>query len=159
MVGTPRIPFFIIETGTDKDSWRPFYTVIDQTRNAEFAELKKQEASRSLPAPQNGGGGRITRNRAEIHAGPDMLIESYTDEPGGPERKKFRDEVIVAQADERGRIYIPKETPELARKILREVRVLNPRACLDPGGAMLPEEMPEEDRPRNLGGRPRKQTF
>lgn len=151
----PRLPYYVIETGDTPESARPFYTVINMAGNADFAALKKAEQTKTLPplAPNV----RVHRNSAEIHSTADMLIETYTDEPGGPERFKFRDECIVAQADERGRIFIDKEKTDLARRILREVRVLNPKAKLDPSGLMLPEEQPEElMKPRNLGGRPRR---
>lgn len=144
----PRLPYFIIESG------RPGYTVIDMTKNALFADLKKQEASRTLPKPPNAN----IVSRAEIHATRDMLIEDYYDVEGGVARQRFRDEVIIAQADDRGRIFIDKDKPELARRVLREVRVLDHTVVLDPQGMMLPEELPEEERNvvRNVGGRPRK---
>lgn len=146
----PRLPYFIIESN------RPGYTVIDMGKNAQFAELKKQEAARSLPKPPNA----TIMSRAEIHATRDMLIEDYYDQEGGAARQRFREEVVVAQADERGRIFVDKTQVALARRILREIRVLDPTVKLDPMGEMLPEETGEEDyaRPRNLGGRPRKQV-
>lgn len=142
----PRLPYYIIESG------RPGYVVIDMNKNVQFAELKKLEATRSLPKP-------VTANivpRAELHATRDMLIEDYYDLEGGVSKQRFKEELIVAQADDRGRIFIDKDKIEIARKILREIRVLDHTIKLDPMGMMLPEESEEIEKPRNLGGRPRK---
>lgn len=147
----PRLPYFIIE------SKRPHYTVIDMKGNPDFAQLKKDEAARTLPAVPMG---KVVKNRAEIHASTEMLIETYYDKPGGVENFRFREDVIVAQADERGRIFIDKDQPDLARRILREVRVLDPTVLLDRSGEVLEEERSDEERsiekPRNVGGRPRR---
>lgn len=141
----PKLPFFIIESGL------PFYVVIDQKKDPGFAELKKQEAARTLPKSVNAAYG----SRAENYATRDMLIEDYYDEEGGVSKTRFKDSIIVAQADERGRIFIDKDNVALARKTLREIRVTHPDVDLDDLGYMLSEET-EEPKPVNKGGRPRK---
>jgi hypothetical protein len=103
---------------------------------------------------------RTAMQNPYLHHKFDMLMENYYDELNR-EQAKFLDEVVVAQADDSqdGRILVPADNPQLARRILREIRVLDPSIELDPIGAMLPEELPEDlkGKPVNKGGRPRKQ--
>jgi hypothetical protein len=135
--------YFIIESN------RPYYAVIDMFKDAGYGALLEQEKAGTLPKPPN----PTIMAKSYLHHTKEMLEEEYETEDGD-KRWRFKDTVIVAEADERGRIFIEKSKPELARRILKTLRKIDRNVKLDPAGAMLPEE--DEDRPLNKGGRPRK---
>lgn len=85
-----------------------------------------------------------------------MLIEEYTDEATGATLKRFKDGVVVAEGDSRGRIWIEKGKEDLVRRLLRDFRASDRSVKLDEEGLLLPEEMTEDQKKKNLGGRPRK---
>lgn len=140
----PKLPFFII------NGKRPGYTVINMGANEDFARLLKTPKKDLPEIPRN------AMQNAYLHHKRDMLVDDFYDELG-KEQQKFREEVVVAKADEEGRILVPADNPNLARRILREIRVIDPSVELDTLGAMLPEEIPEDQqKPVNKGGRPRR---
>lgn len=137
-----KLPYYIIE------SKRPFFVCIDPSLNSDYKDLLNEEVANKLPKPNP-----MKRGRAFMYQTTEMLEVEVYDEDTATSTRKFRDEVILAQADERGRIMIEKDKPDLARKILRALRILDGTINLDPSGWMLPEDDPAK---RNLGGRPPK---
>ena len=146
VTNTGKLPYFVILSG------RPGYLKIDPKKSPAYAELLKQEANHTLPKTVRPD----VIARAALHATPEMFINTTIDEETYVEVRTFKDELVVCEADEHGRILIERDKPELARQILRELRVLDPNTELDPIGLMLPEEVPENERkPINKGGRGR----
>ncbi len=141
----PKIPFFIIVGN------RPNYVVLDFARNEEFAKILAT-AKDKLPEVH-----RLVLQSAYLHQKTDMVSEYEIDESTGRQRRVYKKELVVAKAEPDGRILIPSDNMQLARRILREIRVLDPSIELDPIGCMLDEERPTAEA-KNKGGRPKKQT-
>ncbi len=128
---------------------------IDPYQDPDYAELKRLEKLGQLPKPKS----TMSYPVAAMYATPDMLVEQYYDEESGEMKSRFKKTVIVAEGDSRGRIRIPKDKPEVAKRLLKMFRNLGRRAELDPIGLMLPEELPDDERPPvNKGGRPKRST-
>lgn len=145
-MANPKLPYYIIESG------RPDYVVIDMSKDADYAQLLDMEKKRQLKSEHP-----TVVPRACLKQTPDMLVEEYVDEETGVTQKRFKEVVILAQADGRGRIFLEKGKEELVKRILRNLRLLDKNVKLDEEGLMLPEELPEDERNRvNKGGRPRK---
>ena len=140
-----KIPFFLINGG------RPGFVVLEPTNNPDYKKLKEQEANRTLKSPYPN-----VVPRAAVYATKDMLYTEEYDEINGVTVDKFRDEVVLAVADAQGRFWVEADKPELARRILRDLRKLDPSVKLDEGGQVLPEESPDFGMEKNRGGRPKK---
>ena len=141
-----KIPYFVILSG------RPGYVKVDFKRSEPYAELLQAEKEHKLPKTVRPD----VIARAALYATPEMFVNVETDPETYQETRTFKEELIVCEADENGRILIERDKPELARQILRELRVLDPQTFLDLMGLMLPEEIPEDERkPVNKGGRGR----
>lgn len=89
--------------------------------------------------------------RAIFKQSPDMFFEEYIDETTGTARKKVKEELIVVEADSRGRLYLEKGQEDLVKRILNTLRRVDESIKLDETGLQLPET-----KEVNKGGRPRK---
>lgn len=138
--------YIIIETG------RPFYAFIDMYKDEGMKKLKEHEIAGTLPEPKN----PTVQPKAYLHQKVSMLVEEVTNEYGDTV-KRFKDSVILAEADERGRIFLPKEEKELARRILKVLKRIDKGVGVDSASILTEEEImgPVE---QNKGGRPRKPT-
>lgn len=135
-----KLPYYIIL------SERPYYVCIDPAGNGEYKDLVAKEIKHELKKPNE-----MKMGKAFMYQTAEMLHVEVFDDETGASRKKFREDVVVAQADEQGRIYIDKDKPELARSILRSLKTLDASIHLDATGWLLPEDDPAK---KNLGGRP-----
>lgn len=135
--------YIIIETN------RPFYTVIDMYKDPDMAKLKEHEKNGTLPEQKN----PTVQPKAGLYQKPAMLMEDFIDEEGD-RRAKFKDSVVLALADERGRIFLEKTEKELARRIIKVLLRIDRNITIDPSSAMTMEEImgPVE---RKSPGRPR----
>ena len=141
MAHKPRQEFFVIETN------RPLMKIVDFTKEPIYADLVDKEKTHKLPKTDS----RIYPKAAH-HLTFEMAVEQ--DMTG---QKQLKESLFVVEpADERGRLYIPKDNPSLARKILETLRKIDKNVKLDPSGHILPEELPEEEQKRLKGGRPKK---
>lgn len=144
-MAAPRQQYYIIETG------RKFYRVVDMVKNEEYASLVKQEKEKKLKSEH-----RNIIPRACLFQTSEMVIEDYFDNETQTTKTRFRPEILVAEADSRGRLYLEKGQEELVRRILRVLRQIDGTVQLDESGLMLEEEQSEEAKTKNVGGRPKK---
>lgn len=135
--------YIIIETG------RPFYAVVDMYKDPEMAKLKEHELAGTLPEPKN----PTVQAKAYLHQKPGMLVEDYIDEESGDRRARFKDSVLIAESDSRGRLFLEKDQKDLARRILKTLRRIDKNVTVDPASALTEEEILGADTP-NKGGRP-----
>lgn len=147
-MANPKLPYYIIESG------RPDYIMINMANNPEYAALLEKEKKRELKPKHP-----TVVPRAVLEQTPDMLVEEFVNEETQTIQKRFKEEIVVVQADGRGRIFIEKGKEDLVRKLLRDLRLLDKSVKLDEEGLQLQDEMTEEERSRiNRGGRPKKST-
>lgn len=132
--------YIIIETG------RPFYTVIDMYKDPEMARLKEAEIAGTLPEQKN----PTVMPKAGLYQKPGMLVEEYIDDEDGEKKKRFKDAVVIAEADSRGRLFLAKTERELARRILKVLKRIDKTVSVDSASALSEEEIMG---PTNKGGR------
>lgn len=147
-MANPKLPYYIIESG------RPDYVYLDMSQDPGYKELLTLEKERKLVSPHP-----TVVPRACLKQTPEMLVEEYVDEETNTVKKRFKEAVVVAEADGRGRIFIEKGKEDLVRRLLKNLRKLDKNVKLDEEGLILPEEMPESERGKvNKGGRPKKNS-
>lgn len=139
--------YIIIETG------RPFYTVIDMYKDPEMAKLKEAELAGTLPEQKN----PTVQSKAGLFQKPGMLMEDYFDDETGDRRARFKDSVVLAEGDERGRIFIPKTEKELAKRIIKVLLRIDKTVTTDPASVYSMEEIMGTTQVVNKGGRPKRQ--
>ena len=137
--------YIIIETR------RPFYVAIDMFKDPEMAKLKEHEKTNTLPEQKN----PTVQSKAGLFQKPNMLIESYIDDSDGERKNRFKDAVVLAEADERGRLFLKKEDKELAKRIFKVLKRIDKDVCFDPASAYTEEEVMGPPK-QNKGGRPRR---
>lgn len=85
---------------------------------------------------------------------PDMLVEEYTDEESGQTLKRFKDEVVVIQADPKGRYWVEKGREDVVKRIMTTLRRLKREPVLDEEGLQLEDELTDTQKKKSAGGRP-----
>ena len=141
--------YIIIETR------RPFYAVIDMFKDPEMQKLKDHEQAGTLPEQKN----PTVQPKAGLYQKPSMLIEYYVDEEDGEKKHRFKDCVVLAEADERGRLFIDKSERDLARRILKTLKRIDKDVSVDIASAVSEEELLGPPPTVNKGGRPRKDRY
>lgn len=137
--------YIIIETG------RPFYTVIDMYKDPDMQKLKDAEQAGTLPEQKN----PTVKNAAGLHQKESMLMEDYFDDDTGERRSRFKDVVVLAEADSRGRCFIDKQNVDLAKRILKVLLRIDKTVAVDPASALSMEQIMGPPKVINKGGRPK----
>lgn len=131
---------------------RPFYAVIDMYKDPEMAKLKDAESAGILPEQKN----PTVQSKAGLFQKPGMLIEYYMDDEDGERKNRFKDSVILAEADQEGRIYLPKEERDLAKRIIKALWRIDKEVDVDSSSALSLEEIMGPTPEKRMPGRPPK---
>lgn len=145
-----RHQFYIIECENAEYN-APYSAVLNLGGDPGYAELLQMQKDGKLKSENS-----TVVPRACLKQTPDMLMEEYPDEDTGITLKRFKPEVVVIEADSRGRYWVEKGREELVKKIMHNLRILHRKPRLDEEGLQLEDEMTDEQKKKSLGGRPKK---
>lgn len=141
--------FIIIKTN------RPYFCAIDMFKDPEMARLKEHELSGTLPEQKN----PTVQPRAGLYQKPSMLMEDYLDETDDTPKKRFKDQVVLVEADSEGRIFLAKEEKDLAKRIYKTLKRIDEDISIDSASALSEIEIMGTTEPKKSPGRPRKDSY